>query len=428
MTNYPNLTGQQKIRHLTLQSTFLLLLLLGLNYVFSFAWQAYLTRVLGADIYGHVFFADKLLLCYAYLLDLGYFMVGASAWQEQEQDRQACFNAIFLLKIGTALIMLGSLIVLERLILSTNSPTYSYLVYPFFVAVLLEKLLPDYVYRAEHRMLYLLFGNLASRLSLLLMLLIFVRTGQDYVWIPIIYALAATLLLILTLADLWHRKKIKLSLVGFSKLKSVFQQSFSLAGAKLANCCFCTITVIALHYAKPDAKLLSYFLLLDLLFTTGRKVLNLLGESFYLHLHKNADAKWYKQLACSLALFMLLAIFGLYWQADIALQLLFGAEFVPATPYLRTFLLAALPACLSALLAYPLLATRGQLKWTNRAFAVGTGFYAVTLVYLYLTVNLTILQILYAYVWSVYLELVVNLLAVWVYNRRNGAIKGGQDV
>lgn len=416
------------MRHLTLQSTFLLLLVLGFNYVFSFAWQAYLTRVLGADIYGHVFFSDKLLLCYAYLLDLGYFMVGASAWQEQKKERQAQLNAIYELKIITAILMLVSLIVLERLILSKNSPTYSCLVYPFFVAVLFEKLLPDFVYRSEHRMSYLLFSNLFSRLSLFCLLLIFVHTGKDYVWIPIIYALAAALLLIFTWGDLWYRKQIKFVLVGLSKLKSVFHQSLSLAGAKLANCCFCTITVIALHYAEPDAKLLSYFLLLDLLFTTGRKVLNLLGESFYLHLHKNADAKWYKQLACGLAAIMFAVIFGLYWQADIALQVVFGMEFVPATPYLRTFLLAALPVCLSALLAYPLLATRGQLKWTNRAFAVGTAFYAVAIVYIHLMANLTITRILYAYMWSVCLEFGVNLLAVLVYNRQNRQRRGGQEL
>lgn len=416
MVHNTDLFRQHKKQKLTLQSTFLLLLLLGLNYIFSFAWQAYLTRVLGQEVYGAVFFSDKLLLAFAYIFDLGYFLLGAASLQEDSLQQRQTFSAIISLKLITAFVGIILLVLLERLVLNAASPNYSYLVYIFFVALLLEKLLPDFVYRAKHRMPYLLVCNLFSRIILFALLLVFVKTANDYIWIPSVYALAAALLLVLVFFDLSKDKQLKLVFVNLRTLKLTFTKSLSLAGSKLANCCFNCLTVLALHYAQKEAKLLSYFLLLDLLFITGRKVLNMLGESFYLHLHNNADYKWYGKVACCLAFLMLVALALLYWQAEWFLGCLFGTEFAQAYPYLRLFLLAAVPACISALLAYPLLAAKGELKLTNLAFFIGVFFYAIALLYLCLTDNLQITAIIKVYTLSVYVECGVNCWAVLSYN------------
>ena len=414
-----NVTTQTRKRQQTLESTILLLCLLGFNYLFSFAWQAYLTRVLGADVYGHVFFFDKLLLCFAYVFDLGYFIVGANAWQTGGRTRNLTFNAIIKLKLLTASVSLLVLVYIEKCYLRPVSPLYSRLVYAFFVALVLEKLVPDFAYRADNRVLYLLICNLCSRVSLFGLLIIFVKMDKDYALIPCIYAIAACLLLGLLFYDLLKRRKLSYAPTKWVQLGQVFQASFSLAGAKLANCCFNCLTVLALQHMAAKSKALSYFILLDLLFVTGRKVLNLLGDSFYLHLHKTADYKWYYKVAAVFATLMLFCLAIFYWQAKLCLSILFGAEFAEAYTYLRIFLIAALPACLSALLAYPLLAARGQLKWTNYAFFLGTAFYALKICQLILTAKLNMSSLLLVYTLSVYVELGVNCLALLAYNRQN---------
>lgn len=412
------LETQKEKRRLTLRSTALLLVLFGFNYLFSFSWQAYLTRVLGAETYGHVFYLDKLLLSFAYIFDLGYFVVGGDKWQLAQSNRKRIVSAILYLKVITAGISFLILLLIERLFLSKTANNCSYLVYIFFIALLLEKLLPDFIYRVEHRMAYLLAYNLISRILLFTLLITLVKAASNYVMIPIIYAFSAFVLLTIAFFDLAKKNELKLTIVDINYLKLVFIESLNLAGTKLANCLFNACTVLALHYANTEQKILGYFILLDMLFITGRKVLNLLGESFYLHLHKTADYKWYSKVAAILALLLLLALIIVYLKAEILLTLVFGETFKGAYIYLHLFLIAALPACLSSLIAYPLLAAQNKVAYVNYSCFSSTGIYAFSIVCLIIFAKINIINLLFAYIFSIYSELAANIFALIAYNRQ----------
>lgn len=403
-------------RILTYRSTLFLQVLLLVNYIFSFLWQAYLTGVLGNIIYGKLFMGDKLMFTLACLLDLGYLPTAAAKWQSVgKEERQQLFSCVIICKLLTTLLFIGVFFLFNYAYLHlelTDKINYLF----FFLSTVAERLVADFVYRAIHKMYLLLLFNLLTRLSISAGLLYFVRDAASYAAVALIFAGGNLLLLLLSLLPLLYQHFKLFTRVSVAKVKAVARQALLLSGDKWALLGFNLITFLACSSGKLSSESVSYLVLLDLLMLTGRKVVFRLGESFYVHLVHTRDFRWYTVRALCLFSAVVAVLFILIIQARLFLTLLFGEHFQGATQYLQIMAVGAIFISFDALLAYPLLAAQGLLKQLNRACGSGIIMYAAILGILYFSDCLNALNLVLAYTAALFGEFVFNLFFLQKYH------------
>ncbi|WP_221394620.1 oligosaccharide flippase family protein [Dyadobacter sp. NIV53] len=304
------------------------------NMAFPLLTYPYLLRVLGAETYGMVVYAQALVGYLVVMVNFG-FNITATKEISINRDNSEKINEI----VSSVFIVKGILFLLSFLLLSAalfyikEIQPYSILFYLTLWMCLYEFLFPVWYFHGTERMKYITFLTLASRLTFISLIFLFVHTKQDYTLVPVINGVGAISSCIIAWIIL-KRNNVQIRLQPVSTLFYYVRKAYIMALANISNIFKTNFNLVVVKYFF-SFKEVAYFDLAIKISNLGITFLDLISQTIFPKMSRVKDSKFLiKMLKLSFiaALFMVISIhlFG-----DIIISIIGGANMESATNILK---------------------------------------------------------------------------------------------
>jgi len=317
------------------------------NYILPLITLPYLTRVLGAEAFGKVVFAQVVMTYFVLLVDYSFSWSATRQVSAQRADRDtlsrifaATWAAQWLLVILSALIVVAAVFLIERL--RSDAPLYA----AAFTTVIGTALFPIWFLQGLERLQVVAALQLLTRVLALLPIFFFILQPSDAVWVLLIQGSGTVLGGILALFWMHRESLISWRVPSWRDTLGALREGGALFGSRVAISLYTALVPLVLGWvAGPVA--LAHFSLADRLRSAAQSLLAPLSQALFPRMsylvHNNGQAAYtlIKRSGSVVIIVAGTASATLWVLADWLVLLLGGSEFAPAADVLRW--LAPLP-------------------------------------------------------------------------------------
>lgn len=317
------------------------------NYVLPLITLPYLTRVLGAEAFGRVAFAQILMSYLALLVDYGFSWSATRAVAAHRNDpRQISriFTATW--TVQWLLLALAMTLAAPTILLSDRLRPDAWLHAAAFTSVIGAALFPIWFLQGLERLEVVATLQVVTRVLALPPIFLIVTGPEDGIWVLTINGAASMLSGVLALAWLRKERLVQWAWPGWPPLLDALREGGPLFASRVSISLYTTLVPLVLGWvAGPVA--LGHFNLADRLRSAAQGLLSPLSQALFprlSHLVNTDGAAAFQLIRRSATAVMLIggSASGVLWVlADWLVALLGGPEFQPAATVLR--LLAPLP-------------------------------------------------------------------------------------
>lgn len=196
------------------------------NYIIPLIVVPYLVRILGAENYGKINYAQVFASYFTILISFGFEYTSTKEIAENRNDQkkiQDTFNATLQLK---AILFIVSCVVFSMLFLFSEKLKEDYLLYIYsFVLNLGLLLFPNWYFQGIEQMRIMSVVNFLIKFSGVLALFLFIQNEGDYVFVPLISFVIQLFFSIWSIYYIISRQKIKLNVkFKYDLLKNHFNK------------------------------------------------------------------------------------------------------------------------------------------------------------------------------------------------------------
>lgn len=227
-------------------SNYLSLLFLQIaNYLLPLLVLPYLVRVLGAENFGLIMFAQSLTTFFIVFVDFGFSLSGTREISLARNDKQKLseiFSAIMFIKVG--LILIASLLLFVIVSFFSRFSVDAEIYYLSFGVVIGQALFPVWFYQGIEKMKFITIINIAAKTIFTLLVFVFIRLQTDYILVPIFNSLGFIVAGIFGL--LFCYRFIDFKLPSIALMNRLLLESYSLFISNLATSLYTASNVFIL--------------------------------------------------------------------------------------------------------------------------------------------------------------------------------------
>ena len=358
---------------------FSLSVLQGANYLLPLITLPYLVRVLGAEKFGLVAFAQAFIQYFVTLTDYGFNLSATreiSIHREDKQKVSEIFCSVMLIKLAlTAL----SLILLFTIVFTFGKFKNDWQIYFLtFGMVIGQVLFPVWFFQGMERMKYIAFLNIASKLLFTISIFVVVRKTSDYIYVPLInscgFILAGVLGQTLSLKNFG----IKLHLPSVKCLWEYLKDSTQFFLSRASVSIYTSSNAFFLGLFTNNT-IVGYYSAAEKLYLSFQSVYQPLTSAIYPYMAKYRNISFYKRIfKYSIALNVVSCVFVFIFSKQLII-LIFGTDFQQSVIILRIFSIALLFMVPAVLLGYPFLAALGFARYANGSVIIASLFHLTAL-------------------------------------------------
>ncbi len=187
----------------------------------------YLIRVLSAEVYGEIVFAQSVIAFFSIVIAFGFEISGVKNVAENRGDVQylrAVFSSVTYIKSILLFCCFGILLLLLWIVPFFKGQTLLYLF--SFAFCIYDILFPTWFFQGIEKMKYTTIVNVVVRLFFMGCMFIFISTSSDYLLYPLLYSLGALLGGALSLYILYKKEHIFFVRVPCHFVLKVLKESF----------------------------------------------------------------------------------------------------------------------------------------------------------------------------------------------------------
>ena len=215
------------------------------NYILPLIVLPFLVRILGADKFGLVMFAQAMITFFNVIVDFGFNISGTreiSLARDNKKKLSELFSSILLIKSG--LIIVGFLLLVVIVELFTRFKIDAQIYYLSFGIVIGQALFPVWFFQGIEKMKFVTLINILAKVIFTVLIFLVIRDEEDYLLVPTFNSLGFIVAGLIGLG-------ISLKHVNFKKpkwdtVKRLFLESFSLFVSNFAVNLYTTCNVFIL--------------------------------------------------------------------------------------------------------------------------------------------------------------------------------------
>lgn len=392
------------------------------SYVIPLITLPYLSRVLGVDKFGLVFFAFAFMQYFIVLTDYGF---NLSATREiavnrhNQNNLSNIFNSVSVLKI---LLLLVSYLVLIILTLFIPKLRNDWLIFQLsFLMVIGNAIYPSWFFQGMERMKYVTVLNILAKVIFLILIFIFVKSESDYVIVPLLNSLGFIVSGVIGFIFAVRIFNLKLYIPGFKSIKKQFKYSSDFFLSRAAVTAFTCTNTFFIGLITTNT-LVAYFVAAERIYTALKNLVQPLEKAVYPFIAKNRDIKIYKKIfKLTMIANIFLCLFVFVFAKQI-ITIFYGIEMQDAYKILRIFTFGIFITWNTILLSYPLLGALGYTKEVNRSVIAASFVHIFGLCILYL---LKILNV-YSITWLTLISEGIILSSLIYFVRKYKVLEGGR--
>ena len=205
----------------------------------------YLIRTIGAQKYGIIVFAQTIV---AYLVMIVNFGFNVSATRRISENRHNInkINEIYSSVIFQKLLIFIIALVVTIIILYLFDYKYSFIIIGLIGLCIQEVLFPIWLYQGMEKMRFITIITSISKCSFLVLIFVFIRCEDDYVYIPLLYSFGGILTSLISYILLYRKLKVKFIKVTSKRIIADFKESLPFFASRLASVVMERTNVIAI--------------------------------------------------------------------------------------------------------------------------------------------------------------------------------------
>lgn len=374
-------------------NVFSLSVLQGVNYLLPLITLPYLVRVLGAEKFGLIMFAQAFMQYFVYLTDFGFELSATkdvAVHRDNAHKVVEIFNSVMLIKL---VLMLISFVILNIVVFNVAKFTHDWLVYLFTFGMVLGNLcLPVWFFQGQENMKDFTLLNILAKSIILICIFTFIRSAADYLYVPLLNSIG---LLVAGVSALWlifKKYKMKIVCPGFKTMKAQLVESsqFFFSRASVMTYTSSNAFFLGLH---SGTEIVGYYSAAEKLYMAFRSLYNPLNNALYPFMSKTNAVRFFKKIfKLTVVLNTVICILG-YVFAEKIIIFVFGSEFEASIAAFRIFLLVILFIVPSVLFGYPFLAALGHQNIANMSVIIASSIHILGLIFLTVSSLLNIYSI-----------------------------------
>ena len=271
-----------------LENVLSLSLVQGTNLLLPLITLPYLVRVLGADKYGLIAFAQAFTQYFVVITEYGFVHTAprrVSVHRDNDVVLHEIFNSIMIIKI---LLLLASFIICFLIIICTPRFRYDANIYAIsFLIVLGNVLFPVWFFQGMEKMKYITLLNLISKIFFTISIFVLIKNTSDYIYVPLLNSLGLILTGVISFFIITQKMDIKLKIPSkqyvFEELKEGWHVFLGMFSVNL----FSSTNVVILGIFANNT-IVGYFKAGDTLIRSVIGLLQPINNALYPHISRLA--------------------------------------------------------------------------------------------------------------------------------------------
>ena len=385
----------------------------------------YLSRVLGVEKFGLVFFAFAFMQYFIILTDYGF---GLSATREiavnrhNQNNLSNIFNSVNILKF----ILLGiSFIILCLLLLFVPTLQANWLVFILsFFMVAGNALYPVWFFQGMERMKYITFLNILSKVIFVGLIFIFVKQESDYIIVPLFNSLGFIVSGLIGFIFAVKNFKLKLYIPSWKSILKQLKYSTEFFISRVSVSAFNNTNSFCLGLISSNI-MVGYYVAAEKIYYALSGLYQPVNQALYPFIAKNKDIELFKKIFAIIVILNTFICSLMFIFAKYFIILFYGTDMVNAYKILRIFCFGTLIAAPHILLGYPLLGGMGYTKQVNASVVIASIIHICGLMVLYFSNHMNIYSIAIMATCTEYI--VFTMRAYWVWKYRIFSYNGGNN-
>jgi len=343
---------KNKVWQKLLENFLSLSVLQGLVFITELIILPYLTRVLGADIYGVISFANSFILFLQVITEYGFNHSGTRAvskFRDDQEKIQKIYSAINLVRIILSVICFVSLFTFVNIFERFRENAVIFLL--LFGLIIQSVLSPTWFFRGIEKMKYLTIIHIIGKIILIVLIFSFIKSESDYILYAFLVFFNAILIGLFTQIFIVKKYKMKFHTSSLVDIKYQFSTGFHMFlvyfSTNIINYLNPFILGLLVDYYfvgvfSAGYKVIQIFVLVISLITTTvfPHIVKMISESDNGNESKIFD--FIKKILLLIVIIGILAFTFLFFFAETVVSLLFGVEYVGTINVIRILSLAPL--------------------------------------------------------------------------------------
>lgn len=389
------------------------------SYVMPLISLPYLSRVLGVEKFGLVFWAQA---CIQYFIMITEYGFNYSAVREISINRENkkkisdIFNSVMGVKFCMVVLCAIFLTIIVFFVPKFRSEWL--LFYLTFFMVIGSALYPVWFFQGIEHMKYVTFFKILSQTIFLILIFIYIKSPADYQFVAILNSVG---FLVSGFIGIWLAVKrfgVKLGLPSLDGIKYQFLYSFEFFFANISNTLYTNTNSFCLGLVASPL-LVGYYVAAEKIYNAVHMLSAPIGIALYPYISKTKNVVLYKKVFYPSALFMLSSAVFVFIFAQNIIQIFYGQEMIWAYHILRIFCITVSISSISGLIGYPLVAAMGHTKIVNYSLFVAALVHICILGILLLYNALNIKTLAYLTIIPYTIMLIIRVYGVYKYKLWN---------
>ncbi len=368
-------------------------LLQAANYLLPLIAIPYLVRVLGAERFGAVMFAQALIQYFILFSDFGFNLSAPreiAIHRENHRTVNAIFNGVLINKM--LLSAAGFSILLALILIFPRFRDDPWLFILTFGMVIGNGLFPQWFFQGMERMRFITLLNILAKSVFTFSLFIFVHRPADYLLVPVLnsagFLLAGGVGIYLAIT----RFGMSLQFPGFSTLRQLLADSAQFFLSRLSVSLYTTSNAFVLGLFTNNT-IVGYYTAAEKLYIALQSAYQPLVNALYPYVARHRNIRFFKKIFYFALTVNVLICTLLILAAPWIIELLFGKNMEPSIAVFRILIGVAVVVVPSILLGYPFLAALDYPKYANGTVVLGSIVHVTGLTLLAVTGNITLLTV-----------------------------------
>lgn len=336
-----------------------------ITYVFPLILLPYVSRVLGAEKFGLVYWAQSIIAYFIVLTEFG-FNISAVRDISTNRDNKEKINQIFssILFVKFILIIISLIIFSVLIFVIPKFNNEWMLFYITFIGVIGNAIYPIWYFQGIEHMKYITFLNILARTISLLAIFIFVHKPEDYLLIAFLYSLGNVVAGIIGITLAWQRFGLRIVLPKLSEIKYQIKYSSEFFLSRIAVTGYTNTNSFVIGLISNPI-MVAYYVAAEKIYYAMNNLSAPIGNVLYPYMAKQKNIKKYKRIFYPALIFSIFMVLFMIIFAKYFITIFYGIEMQEAYKVLRILCIGGLFAFPSALIGYPLLAAMGHSKIPN---------------------------------------------------------------
>ena len=366
-----------------LKNTVMLYVLTFSTYFLNLIIVPYETRVLGPDKFGLIGLAAAIITYVQLFIDFGFLLSATEEVANNQDDKQKLsqiFTSVTVNKLLLSVLACGVLVGVCMLVPRWKENFL--FIFLYCISTVISSLIPDFLYRGIERMGSITVRTVSIRVFFTLMVLVLVKSPEDYLYIPLLQIVGNCIALLVTYIHLYWKVGVRFVACRVGDVFGSMKTSAPFFASRIAGTMYSVANTIILDFISGGA-MTAFYTSADKLVSTAKSGLSPISDSMYPYMVKHKDFKMVKRVLLLLEPIIILGCAVLFIWAEPICTWFFGAEYVHTADALRALLPVVIVILPSYIFGFPVLGAMGLSKYANYSVILASIIHVVDLIVLY---------------------------------------------